>query len=63
MLSSELHVATTLIKKLQHQLTLYTDASLPPPETPTPRTRVPINLKGYFWSHVYHVSNLHNGYR
>ena len=60
-LTLELRAATTVIKNLQRQLTLYTDASLPPPATPTPRARVPIDPKGYCWYHGYCVRTVQNG--
>ena len=60
-LTIELCAATTLITKLQCQLTLYTEASLPPPATPTPRARRPIDPKGYCWYHGYCVRTVQNG--
>ena len=60
-LTAELHALTTLTKKLQRQLTMYTDASLPPPATPMPCARVPIDPKGYCWFHGYFVNTAHNG--
>ena len=59
-LNAELRAETTLITKLQRQLTLYMDASLPPPATPTTCACVPIDPKGYCWSHGYRVSTAHN---
>ena len=60
-LTAERCAATELIKKLQCQLTLYTNVSLTPPATPTPRACVPIDPKGYFWFHGYCVITAHNG--
>ena len=60
-ITAELRAATTLITNLQLQLTLNTDASLPPPATLTPRACVPIGTNGYCWSHGYCVRTLQNG--
>ena len=60
-LTAELWAVTSPITKSQRQLTLYTDASLSAPATPTPCACVQIDSKGYCWYLGYHVSTAHNG--